>query len=183
MISWVLLDVSSLTNLLSESTWQFIGIVSSFIISTITILIAIWPSQRRRKEISYRVISDVPILNTPGAFKDRINILFDGEPIRDASLLLLEVKNSGNVLVESRDFDPPIRFSFGERTLVSGDIADTQPKGLIDPQEVNVFLKQGCCEQFKHILSTRTVSSSELSNELPWGNYYNHAKLKRIGVV
>jgi phosphate transport system substrate-binding protein len=142
MVSWILLDVSSLIDLLRNPILD--AILSLVAVLTATI-VTIFLNARvtQRKEISYRVISDVPILNAFEALKNRIRIFADENQVESASLLIIEVRNSGKEAVEPIDFGSPIRFSFGNRTVIWSGILDTEPKYLIDPHMTDGFLRQG----------------------------------------
>src|SRR5712691_11163771 len=97
-----LLDVSPSTDVWHDTVFQLI------VIAIVTLIAAIIGSlvsfgfsrkQHNRKEITYQVISDAPIVSINKALEDRVEIRLDSSPIKDARLLVLKVRNSGNVAV------------------------------------------------------------------------------------
>src|SRR5437588_43714 len=69
-----------------------------------------------RKEITWKIISDT--LVSPA--HDRVRILYNGETIDDARLVILRIWNIGNVPVLPQDYENnnPIEFDFGEKAKV-----------------------------------------------------------------
>src|SRR5437660_3881886 len=100
-----------------------LAIAATLLVGIIGATVAYWiyRRQRSKKEITYQVISDAPIANINKEVKDRVKILFDGNPVEDMNLLVLKVWNPGKVAVKRDDFDEPITFEFGERKVVASD--------------------------------------------------------------
>src|SRR5690348_15282091 len=96
--------------------------------------------QRPKKVITYQIISDVPIASINEEVKDKVTILYDGNPVTDLNLLVLKIWNSGSVAVRRDDFDEPIIFKFDRRKVVSSDILSVEPPNLIDLKDMKKFL-------------------------------------------
>src|SRR5947208_7078313 len=138
-----LLEVSLSIDIWHDTAFQFVVIaVVTLLAAVITSFISFWifRKQRNRKEISYEVVSNAPIASINKEVKDKVEILYEGKPVKDLSLLVLKVWNSGNVAVKPEDFIEPIKFKFEGRTIISRDLLDTEPKDLIDPMDIGKFL-------------------------------------------
>ena len=135
---------ASSTNPLQDAGWigvavtVFIGFAT--IISTVTITIWAVRKQRNQKEIMYQVISDVPIANINKAVIDKVEIRFDGKPVTDLRLLVINLWNSGDIAVKPEDFVEPIKFEFEGRTVVSTEILNMEPENIIDPKDAKTFI-------------------------------------------
>jgi hypothetical protein len=71
------------------------------------------------------------LLSVHEGVKDRVQILLDGVPCRDVSLLVIEINNSGNEPIRSSDFERPLRFNCGkEAQLLSLVVDATKPDDL-----------------------------------------------------
>jgi hypothetical protein len=114
---------------LRDSSWQSIGALVGLV--AIIVTVALYRLQRRRKSISYEVVSLTPLLSVKEEVRDRVQILFDGKDVLDAHMLIVKVRNSGNVPVLPSDYERSIQFGFGEQTQVmSAEIVETDPSGI-----------------------------------------------------
>src|SRR5258706_2035582 len=104
----------------------------------VTLLIA--RKQRNRKEISYEIVSDTPIANINKEVKDRVEIQFDGKTVRDLSLVILRVSNTGNRAVTPSDFGKPIRFEFDGRTVKDANVLSASSTEVLGEEEMKPLL-------------------------------------------
>ncbi len=142
MLFNVLLDTQPL-DIWHDTVFQLIVVVIATLFSAfIGGAIAIWVYRRQksRKEITYQVVSDAPIASINQTVADKVEIRFDGHPIKEAHILVLKVWNSGNVAVKRDDYEEPITFIFHGRTVISCDILETVPTNLIDQKTIKTFL-------------------------------------------
>lgn len=86
--------------------------------------------QVQKKELAYDVIVDTKLLETSALLEDRVQILFDRSPVRDVSIILIRIWNSGNQTILRDDFEAPILFSFGNARLLSAEVIAKVPSGL-----------------------------------------------------
>src|SRR4051812_34521218 len=118
---------------LRDPVWQFIGVVGTFIgipLAIIAIIIA-W-RQNPNKRLSY-TISSTSLLNIKKDIEDRVKILFDDKPIKQVSLVLCVITNSGNREIELNDYIKPLCINFGQNAcILSVDIGDTKPAILAE---------------------------------------------------
>jgi phosphate transport system substrate-binding protein len=129
-----------------DSSVQLIfSIAVALVVGIVSAIVAIWiyHLQRKQKEITYQVISDAPVASVNEEVKDRVEIRFDGSPVKDLSILVLKVWNSGNTAIRAEDYFEPIKFDFKGRTVVSSDVLETEPIALIDQDAIKTFLTQG----------------------------------------
>jgi hypothetical protein len=134
------------SDLLHDTAFQFIVLaIVTIIAGAIGGIITYWifRKQRIKKEISYQIISDAPIASINKEVADRVEVTFDGKPVKDMSLLVLKIWNSGNVAVKTEDYFEPINYEFAGRTVVGSDLLSTEPEDLIDPKVIGTFLTQG----------------------------------------
>src|ERR1700720_1277119 len=102
---------------------DFLSIVSSpiwAVIAAIATVAAIFISirQHQRKAISYKVISDTPLLSLKEEVKSRVQVLFDARPVRNTRLVVIKILNSGNVPILLTDYHDPIKIGFGDNAEI-----------------------------------------------------------------
>ena len=114
--------------LLSDPIWQFVGSTIAF--AAFVVSIYLFLLQRRKKSLSYEILTDTDLLTIDETIKGNIKIVFDGNPIQNMTLIVLEVVNNGNVPITSSDFERSLTFSFGTSTVVSSEIIRKQPTSL-----------------------------------------------------
>ena len=75
--------------IIRDSLWQFITIVIAII--AIIISIILYLIQRRRKSLSWEIISNTPLLSIDEEIKGDLQILFAGKPVQDIQLIILKI--------------------------------------------------------------------------------------------
>src|SRR6266566_7698012 len=119
----------------SETGWWLaiiLGIIGSGIIG-----VWIYRATRPRKQITYQILSDAPIVNIDKKVEGKVRITYgdSNNEINDANLVSFKVWNSGNTDIKVwsaedervEDFEVPIRFIFEGRTVVSLTELETDP--------------------------------------------------------
>lgn len=142
MLLNLLVDTQAL-DVWHDTVFQLIIVVIVTLLSAFiggAIVIWVYRKQKSKKEITYQIVSDAPIASINQAVADRVELRFDGNPIKEARILVLKVWNSGNVAVKRDDYDEPITFTFHGRTVISSDILETTPTDLIDQKIIKTFL-------------------------------------------
>lgn len=104
--------------------------------------LAIWVyfKQKTKKELSYQIISDTPIVSINADISGVIEVTLNGKPIRDARFVVIKVWNSGNKEVAKEDYDTPVSFEFVNRTIISGEVISTEPADLMQKSTKKNFL-------------------------------------------
>jgi hypothetical protein len=95
--------------------------ISSPVIAAVIQFIA--ARSRQRKRISYSILADTPL---PKELEENAEILSQGQPIQDTRLLVIQIRNTGNIAVHPKDYYIPITFVFGDR-VISSSIKSTTP--------------------------------------------------------
>lgn len=93
--------------------------------------VVIYLKQRSKKEISYTVYGNIPLLNIQEGIKENFEVSYRGIPVQDATLLSLRIWNSGNTTIEEADFIDPIKLDFGKDATVIFFRAVTNPDNIL----------------------------------------------------
>jgi hypothetical protein len=103
-----------------------LGLTAPFIIYYLTI-------RRQRKGLSYEVISAAPVVNVRPEMSSRVKVYLDDQLIRDVHVVIVNIRNSGNVPIKSEDFESPISISFGESSRVIETSCEKADPGDVTP--------------------------------------------------
>jgi hypothetical protein len=115
---------------LRDPAWQFVGAVLAAL--AIGATVGIYWLQRQRKRLSYEVVSRNRLLTVTEEHQSKLRVTYDGEPVKDLSILVIRLVNSGNVPIAAQDFATPVIISAGDRARVfSAAITDTDPVELL----------------------------------------------------
>ena len=124
--------------LIRDQMWGFVAAISGIII---LILGLVW---HRRKVLSWEIISNTPLVSIDEEIRGNIQVLFDGKPVQDAQLIIVEIINSGNVAIKSIDYERPINLDFGENArILTAEVTETTLDSLgasINIEGTKVFL-------------------------------------------
>jgi hypothetical protein len=112
--------------------WQSVGIIVAFVVPVLLYLL-----QRKRKALSYNVVSITPLLNVEEEEEGRLKILFDDKQVLDPYLVIFDVLNSGDVPITQTDYDEQVRVFFKAKKVLSAKVIKTNPKGI--KAKVDVF--------------------------------------------
>lgn len=121
-------------DLLRDPIWGFISVVVAVLIFFGGTWVVLW--QRNRKALSYEVVSDVPVVTVRRDAKnpvaEAIQILYNGQPIKDVQQVVIRIWNSGNIAIRPDDYATvdgivkSIEVSFSGQMLAY-DVIDTAP--------------------------------------------------------
>lgn len=128
-------------DILRDPVWEFVGGV----VITIVIGVIAWWTQRRRKALSFDIISRTPLLSAEDEVKGKLQVLFYGEPVQDVHLATVMIINSGNVPIISADYERPVNLSFGEEAqILTAEVTETNPDSLqvsVDIEATRIVLR------------------------------------------
>ncbi len=111
-------------NIMRDTIWQFI-----FGFTGIGIAVLVYFLQRRKKSLSYQVMSEAPLLTVKEGLEGNIKIFFGEKPVPNVHLIILRILNDGNIPILPGDFQNNLRFSFGQKTTVlSAEVTDALPR-------------------------------------------------------
>jgi len=113
-----------MSELLNNPTfWQIVSLFAVLTIGAITIY-----QQFSKKSLAYIVLSEIPLLSINKAIKSKLEIYFDGTPIKDVYLVVLKIINNGRLPISSKDYEEPLSFNFGQNAnILEADIVDKSP--------------------------------------------------------
>jgi hypothetical protein len=143
MILTILLSASP-PDFLQNPVFQFTAnaiIAIAAIVVTSIVSIWIYKRQQRRKELSYDVISEAPVISIRESVANRVKVEFDGQPVKEVTLVVLKVMNTGNTAIKKDDYEEPLAFVFKGRGVVSSEVVETEPDDLIDDTARKIFLQ------------------------------------------
>jgi hypothetical protein len=153
---------------LSNPIYQGIGALLG--LAAIIITLVLWWTARKRKQLSYQIVSDTPLVSVreEAELKGRLKVLFDDVPAQDLELsaVIVRVFNSGNVAIGEDDyFGHPIEIQFGGNAeVLTTNVIKTGPddfdaratadgtKALLHP----VLLNKGQSVEIKSLVKQKS---------------------------
>jgi hypothetical protein len=124
-------EARSAPNVWSDAGWVSVIVALVFGLATVSLALIAIRQARRRKELTYEILSTTPLATLHEDMEGRIQIVFDGQPIRDVQLVLLKIKNSGNLPILSSDYEDPLRLRVNKSAkILSVGVVDTFPQSL-----------------------------------------------------
>jgi hypothetical protein len=121
--------MSNMSDILRDPVWQFVGAFLAFV-GFVTSIVLYW-SQRRRKALSYEVISSNPLVSMREVARERIKILYEEKPVEDVHIVIVRIVNSGNVAITGQDYDRAISIGFGKTArILTADVVDKSPENF-----------------------------------------------------
>jgi len=96
---------------------------------------------RTRRKLVYQTLSNAPIVSVNSAVADQveIDIRVKGTLVKDARLLIVNIKNAGKVSLHASDYFEPLTFEFDTKVL-QASVLETTPLTLITPSALPAFL-------------------------------------------
>jgi hypothetical protein len=96
---------------------------------------------RIRRKLVYQTLSYAPIVSVNSAVADQveIDIRVKGTPVKNARLLIMNIKNAGKASIHEIDYFEPLTFEFDTKVL-QASILETTPPTLINPSDLPTFL-------------------------------------------
>lgn len=112
-----------------------IALVASVVIYRIT---------RKKKQLSYEILSETPLISVGDEIKGRLEILLDSSPVEKVHLLLVKFVNDGTMPITADDYERPLTLIFeGDATVLSAESVQPEPDNLrvtldFEPKKVTV---------------------------------------------
>src|SRR5260370_15775168 len=96
---------------------------------------------RVRRKLVYQTLSNAPIVSVNSAVADQveIDIRVKGTLVKNARLLIMNIKNAGKASIHTSDYFEPLTFEFDIKVL-QASVLETTPKTLINPSDLPTFL-------------------------------------------
>lgn len=116
-----------------DPIWQSIGVLVAVVFGLVTSVLTVVTLHltRRRKALTYEVMSVTPLAASKAYVEGKALALFDLEHAHNAQELLVQFENAGNMPIVSSDFERPVRVILNESAkILTADIAKFSPKSL-----------------------------------------------------
>src|SRR5260370_3749174 len=118
-----------------------LGIGAAAILVAITVGIYQVRQGRIRRKLVYQTLSNAPIVSVNSAVDDQveIDIRVKETVVKNARLLIVNIKNAGKASIHASDYFEPLSFEFDTKVL-QASILETTPPTLINPSALPTFL-------------------------------------------
>ena len=100
-------------------------------ILVISAMVGIFLAQRKKKNLSYDIISNVSLLEVENDLQKKVKVLYEGSEVKNVHLLTLRFINNGNQPIDGNDYAGPIKISFNDNAVIlTCEIIDEEPVNL-----------------------------------------------------
>lgn len=107
--------------------WPIAGLFVAALGVAVPIGIYLW--SRSKKELACTVLSNTPVVSVRDDALKQVEVRFMGVPVKNASLVVVKLWNSGKVSIRQDDFETPITFTF-KRHVLFAEAFDLRPSNL-----------------------------------------------------
>lgn len=104
-----------------------------YIVGIPAILFAYWffKIQTKNKQLKYELVEQVKLIHTDSKLPNELKLFYGDKPVKNLSLLLLRLNNTGNQPILETDFIENIRISIHkEAQIMNAEIISSKPKRL-----------------------------------------------------
>jgi len=108
--------------------WGIVGAVAGVIAIPTSIIIYI--KQQARAHLDYRIVTKTKLLAAPSS---GVQVTAGGRPLHNASLIAIEVINTGKRPIKADDYSNPITFLFPGVFMASVEVAREDPPRCSEP--------------------------------------------------
>jgi len=89
-----------------DPVWQFIGALAAIlfgVVAVVSLIIAVkaYRLQNKRKELTYQIEVDTPLVSVDKTLKSDVEIRYRGNVVENVRLVLIKIWNSGRCHTES----------------------------------------------------------------------------------
>jgi hypothetical protein len=129
-----------MVELLRDPLTRSVVAIAAIIISTLVTITLFYLTQKlRRKELTCN-LSTTRLTAIHKDYASRIQVLFDGTPAPDTTLVLARISNTGNEPLKAEDFAEPLRLRMppGAKVLTA-DVTETRPQTLMPSLRVETI--------------------------------------------
>lgn len=85
---------------------------------------------RNRRRFSYEVISNNLLISDEAEIKDKLEIRFANQPVKDVRLIVVKFVNDGSQPIKKDDFQGRIKLSFPKAKILSAEKVKSSPENL-----------------------------------------------------
>jgi hypothetical protein len=113
-----------------DQVWQFVGAFLGFVAICITIILYL--RQRRRRALTYEVLSCTSLISQPEEAEGYLQIVFGEQRVQQVHLLMIRITNSGNQPIESTQYERPLTLCVKEPArILTAEVVETNRSGLL----------------------------------------------------
>jgi hypothetical protein len=93
--------------------------------------VAIWLQRKPKKILFFQLVTDVPLMTIRETKISGVSILFQGQPIANARVLVFRIINKGTAAIRAEDFESPMVVEVGAKARVlSAEIEYARPSNI-----------------------------------------------------
>jgi hypothetical protein len=100
----------------------------SAIIAFIALVYFTW--WKNRKRLSYYILSDVSLVSASEVVRDRVEIRFEGKPVKNVWLIVIKLINDGHLPIKKDEFEQPLKFLFPKSKVLNAEKIKFKPKNI-----------------------------------------------------
>ncbi len=131
-------------DILRDPIWQFISVIAAILFGIVAVaglIIAVkaYRQQNKRKELTYQIEDDTPLVRVDKTLKSDVEIRYRGNVVENVRLVLIKVWNSGALAVKREDYEEPIAFEITGRKCLNIQV-NSEPQEFINPENLNDIL-------------------------------------------
>jgi len=108
--------------------WQFFGVLIAILSIIITTVFFI--KGRKKKSLSYEILTVIPLLDVNPNVQDKVKISYEGKNVKQVHLIAMYITNDGNFPITESDYVRSLSLSFGSGKVLSAEIVDSNPPEL-----------------------------------------------------
>ena len=149
--------------ILSNPMWT--PLLAFLAILTFVTMIVIFLLSRKKKQLSYDIISSNPVLLRKDEVEGKLEILYNKKPVKDVYLSVIKLINSGNMEIKKDDFEKPVVIDFGKGTEVLTTEISDGIKTELSILEENVMVTPTLLNKGDYI-TIKTLVSNFQKNEI-----------------
>lgn len=155
--------------------WQFI-ITSTIAVAAIAVAVILYTLQRRRKQLTYTILTDVSLLPRFPEVSQDLEISYRNRPIRSPRLLRIVLSNSGNTPIVITDYHEPIQLLFSPNSVVLCELESATPTEL----STKILTKPGTIQLDPTLLNQHDSLTLRILLDAPTGDF--RAKCRIAGM-
>lgn len=120
-----------LVEALKTPFWQFVVTSCLSILVGVMAIFFQWFLTRRRKELSYSLLTNTAIVNVREDYEERIEIRFLGRRVSSVRLIIFKLINNGHKAIVPDDYVESVVLRFaGDSRILSAAVVETDPPAL-----------------------------------------------------
>ena len=111
--------------LIIDNLVEIIGVLA------ILAMVGIFLAQRKKKNLSYDIISNISLLGVGNALQKKVKVLYEDSEVKNVHLLTLRFINNGNQPIDESDYGRSTKISFNDNAVIlTCEIIDEEPANL-----------------------------------------------------